>query len=103
MAPYACRAMARTPLIERLPGIPADVIEAQLARDKSGPLGMACDRAQYLNQRRAMMKAWADQPRSAATCGQVIAQDSASHQGVSLRFTATQSPGMRGEAQLVVS
>lgn len=57
---HGFRAMARTLMIERLPGIPADVIEAQLAHGKSGPLGMAYDRAEYLDQRRAMMKAWAD-------------------------------------------
>ena len=52
--------MARTLMIERLPGIHADVIEAQLAHSKSGPLGAAYDRAEYLEQRRAMMQAWAD-------------------------------------------
>ena len=37
-----------------------DVIEAQLAHGKSGPLGMAYDRAEFLDQRRQMMNAWAD-------------------------------------------
>ncbi len=60
MTAHGFRAMARTLMIERLPGIPADVIEAQLAHGKSGPLGMAYDRAEFLDQRRAMMKAWAD-------------------------------------------
>jgi integrase len=60
MTPHGFRAMARTLMIERLPGIPADVIEAQLAHGKGGPLGMAYDRAEYMEQRRAMMKAWAD-------------------------------------------
>lgn len=60
MTAHGFRAMARTLMIERLPGIPADVIEAQLAHGKSGPLGMAYDRAEYLEQRRAMMKTWAD-------------------------------------------
>ena len=60
MTPHGFRAMARTLMVERLPGIPADVIEAQLAHGKSGPLGMAYDRAEYLDQRRAMMKNWAD-------------------------------------------
>jgi hypothetical protein len=36
------------------------VIEAQLAHGKSGPLGMAYDRAEFVEQRRAMMAAWAD-------------------------------------------
>lgn len=37
-----------------------DVIEAQLAHGKSGPLGAAYDRAEFMEQRRHMMKAWAD-------------------------------------------
>lgn len=37
-----------------------DVIEAQLAHGKSGPLGAAYDRAEFLAQRRAMMTQWAD-------------------------------------------
>ena len=60
MTAHGFRAMARTLMIERLPGIPADVIEAQLAHGKSGPLGMAYDRAEFMDQRRAMMTAWAD-------------------------------------------
>ena len=47
-------------MIERMPGISADVIEAQLAHGKSGPLGMAYDRAEFLEQRRKMMLEWAD-------------------------------------------
>lgn len=57
---HGFRAMARTLITERLPGIPADVIEAQLAHGKSGPLGSAYDRAEYMEQRRAMMVTWAD-------------------------------------------
>ena len=38
----------------------ADVIEAQLAHGKSGPLGMAYDRAEFMEQRRVMMNRWAD-------------------------------------------
>ena len=60
MTPHGFRAMARTLMIERLPGVDAEVIEAQLAHGKSGPLGMAYDRAEYMDQRRAMMNAWAD-------------------------------------------
>jgi len=60
MTPHGFRAMARTLLIERLPGIHADVIEAQLAHGKAGPLGAAYDRAEYMDQRRAMMVTWAD-------------------------------------------
>ena len=36
------------------------MIEAQLAHGKAGPLGMAYDRAEYMEQRRQMMQAWAD-------------------------------------------
>ena len=60
MTAHGFRAMARTLMIERLPGISADVIEAQLAHGKSGPLGMAYDRAEFMEQRRAMMTTWAD-------------------------------------------
>ncbi len=60
MTAHGFRAMARTLIVERLPGISPDVIEAQLAHGKSGPLGMAYDRADFMDQRRAMMKAWAD-------------------------------------------
>jgi integrase len=60
MTPHGFRAMARTMMIERLPGISADVIEAQLAHGKSGPLGMAYDRAEFMDQRRKMMREWAD-------------------------------------------
>ena len=60
MTPHGFRAMARTLMIERLPGITADVIEAQLAHGKAGPLGMAYDRAEFMEQRKAMMQTWAD-------------------------------------------
>jgi integrase len=58
MTPHGFRAMARTILVERLE-VPPDVIEAQLAHSKSGPLGAAYDRATFLQQRRTMMQAWA--------------------------------------------
>jgi len=60
MTAHGFRAMARTLIAERLPGIASDVIEAQLAHGKSGPLGMAYDRAEFMEQRRQMMQAWAD-------------------------------------------
>lgn len=60
MTPHGFRAMARTLIAERLPGISTDAIEAQLAHGKSGPLGMAYDRAEFMEQRRQMMQAWAD-------------------------------------------
>jgi integrase len=59
MTPHGFRAMARTLLVEQL-GTPADIVEAQLAHGKSGPLGMAYDRAEYMAQRRATMQTWAD-------------------------------------------
>lgn len=59
MTPHGFRAMARTLLVEQL-GVHQDVIEAQLAHVKAGPLGAAYDRADFLKQRRAMMQAWAD-------------------------------------------
>jgi integrase len=59
MTPHGFRAMARTIMVEQLPGIAGDVIEAQLAHGKSGPLGMAYDRAEYMAQRHAMMSTWA--------------------------------------------
>ena len=60
MSAHGFRAMARTLMVERMPGISADVIEAQLAHGKSGPLGAAYDRAEFMEQRRRMMNAWAD-------------------------------------------
>jgi len=59
MTPHGFRAMARTIMVEKLNMHP-DVIEAQLAHGKSGPLGAAYDRAEFIEQRRNMMTAWAD-------------------------------------------
>lgn len=59
MSAHGFRAMARTIMAERL-DISPDVIEAQLAHGKSGPLGMAYDRTQFMAQRRVMMTTWAD-------------------------------------------
>ena len=60
MTAHGFRATARTLMVERLPGVSADVIEAQLAHGKSGPLGSAYDRAEFMEQRRKMMVEWAD-------------------------------------------
>jgi integrase len=60
MSAHGFRAMARTLIVERIHGISPDVIEAQLAHGKSGPLGAAYDRAEFMDQRRQMMAAWAD-------------------------------------------
>ena len=51
--------MARTIMVERM-NVHPDVIEAQLAHEKSGPLGAAYDRAEFMAQRRHLMTAWAD-------------------------------------------
>ena len=59
MTPHGFRAMARTIMVEQL-NVHPDVIEAQLAHGKSGPLGAAYDRAEFVTQRRAMMSEWAD-------------------------------------------
>lgn len=60
MSAHGFRAMARTIMVERMPGISADVLEAQLAHGKSGPLGAAYDRADFMQQRITMMQRWAD-------------------------------------------
>ena len=52
--------MARTMIAERMTGIPDALVEAQLGHGKSGPLGSAYDRAEYMEHRRTMMQAWAD-------------------------------------------
>ena len=59
MTAHGFRAMARTILGEHL-DIDPEVIEAQLAHGKSGPLGTAYDRTTYVAQRRKMMQRWAD-------------------------------------------
>lgn len=57
---HGFRSTARTIIAERLPAIDPEWVEAQLAHGKKGPLGMAYDRARYLDQRRTMMQVWAD-------------------------------------------
>ncbi|MGN6831083.1 tyrosine-type recombinase/integrase [Paucibacter sp. M5-1] len=57
---HGFRAMARTMMAEIIHGIDPEVVEAQLAHGKSGPLGSAYDRAEYMEQRRLMMQTWAD-------------------------------------------
>ncbi len=56
---HGFRAMARTLLREKL-NVNPEVIEAQLAHGKSGPLGAAYDRTTFVQQRIDMMKTWAD-------------------------------------------
>lgn len=77
MTAHGFRSMARTIIAERLPGIPVDVVEAQLAHGKSGVLGMAYDRAEYIDQRRQMMQTWADYLDRLRAGGEVIQLKSA--------------------------
>lgn len=72
MTAHGFRAMARTIMVEGMDVSP-DVIEAQLAHDKSGPLGAAYDRAQFVAQRRAMMQLWADHLDALREGGKVLA------------------------------
>lgn len=60
MTAHGFRAMARTLISEQMPGIDQGVIEAQLAHGKSGPLGAAYDRAEFMAQRVDMMQRWAN-------------------------------------------
>lgn len=59
MTAHGFRAMARTIMVEQM-NVEPDVIEAQLAHGKSGPLGAAYDRAEFIDKRRKMMIQWAD-------------------------------------------
>jgi integrase len=59
MTGHGFRAMARTMLAERL-GVDEAVIEAQLAHAVRDSLGRAYNRAEFVEQRRAMMQTWAD-------------------------------------------
>ena len=45
---------------DSMKGIDEGMVEAQLGHGKSGPLGSAYDRAEYMEQRLAMMQTWAD-------------------------------------------
>lgn len=66
---HGFRAMARTMAVERSNIDPA-VIEAQLAHGKSGPLGTAYDRAEFMVQRRDLMVRWAN--HLDVLCGQAL-------------------------------
>jgi integrase len=55
---HGFRAMASTALNEM--GFRPDVIERQLAHQEQNAVRAAYNRAEYLNERRAMMKRWAD-------------------------------------------
>ncbi len=55
---HGFRSSARTLIVEKL-GVPPEVIESQLAHAKPG-LGNTYDRAEFVEQRRQMMDAWAN-------------------------------------------
>ena len=55
---HGFRAMASTTLNEM--GVRPDVIERQLAHEERNRVRAAYNRAEYLGERRAMMKRWAD-------------------------------------------
>ncbi|CAE6869947.1 Prophage integrase IntS [Paraburkholderia domus] len=59
MTGHGFRAMARTILDEVL-GVPAAIVEAQLAHAVRDPLGRAYNRTAHLSQRREMMQSWAN-------------------------------------------
>ena len=53
------RATAR-PMFHERPGYDPSVIEAQLAYAVRDSLGRACNRTEFVEQRRAMLQKWAD-------------------------------------------
>ncbi|SOZ49053.1 putative integrase [Cupriavidus taiwanensis] len=57
--PHGWRATARTLAVEVL-GVPAEVVEMQLAHGVRDSLGRAYNRTQWLDQRRELMQRWAD-------------------------------------------
>jgi hypothetical protein len=59
---HGFRAMASTALNEM--GFRPDVIERQLAHEEKNAVRAACNRAEYLNERRTMMNQWADSIQS---------------------------------------
>ena len=59
IAGHGFRAMARTILHERL-RFPAEVIKHQLAHKVPDALGAAYNRTKFIDDRIAMMQAWAD-------------------------------------------
>jgi len=89
MTAHGFRAMARTLIVERLPGIAPDVIEAQLAHGKSGPLGTAYDRAEFMEQRSIAARSRVSQAqykasnRCCSCCGSCSTRSSASSMATS--------------------
>lgn len=60
MTAHGLRAMARTLMRQEMPESEPEVVEAQLAHGKDGPLGSAYDCAEFMQHRRDMMQRWAD-------------------------------------------
>lgn len=56
---HGFRATARTMLVER-PGVPENVVAAQLAHTVKDNLGRAYNRTEFVAERVAMMQRWAD-------------------------------------------
>lgn len=71
MTGHGFRAMARTILDEGL-GVPAAIIEAQLAHAVKDPLGRAYNRTAHLPQRSEMMQRWADYLEQLKAGAQII-------------------------------
>jgi len=59
MSGHGFRAMART-ILDEILGYRPEIIEQQLAHQVRDPLGRAYNRTTHLEDRRAMMQAWAD-------------------------------------------
>ena len=73
-----------------------DVIEAQLAHGKSGPLGDAYDRAEFMAQRRTMMAQWTDYLEGLRRGQSELARDARSHRdGKNVAEALAQAPGNR--------
>lgn len=70
MTGHGFRAMASTRLNEL--GWSPDVIERQLAHAERNKVRAAYNRAQYLDERKRMMQAWADYLDSLKACGNVV-------------------------------
>jgi len=84
---HGFRATARTMLHERL-GFSPDVIEAQLAHSVRDSLGRAYNRTEFVDQRRAMLQAWADY-LDQLRLGEVVARRSKVKQAGPERFQRT--------------
>ena len=84
---HGFRATARTMLHERL-GFSPDVIEAQLAHSVRDSLGRAYNRTEFVDQRRAMLQAWADY-LDQLRLGELVARRSKMKQAGPERFQRT--------------